>query len=186
MKRARILHTLLQSHTGRVRRLQDQETQTAGDHTAEPHAIGQEPGGDWSGSRLSAVPLQSHIALGLELGWKLFSPVGGGSNNKRTNTSTGTRPKRKARYTHTGQPEHTGEGARSPLCCRFTWGVWLVVVVGRQTRVWVATYVRVSTIVRYGLKYLSCLRQSSSQTHMCEILPNRYLLIKLPYLEYLS
>ena len=89
-------------------------------------------------------------------------------------------------HTHTGQPEHTGEGARSPLCCRFTWGVWLVVVVGRQTRVWVATYVRVSTIVRYGLKYLSCLRQSSSQTHMCEILPNRYLLIKLQYLEYLS
>ena len=49
-----------------------------------------------------------------------------------------------------------------------------------------AVYVRVSTVVRYGLKYLSCLRQSSSQTHMCEILPNRYLLIKLPYLEYLS
>ena len=102
---------------------------------------------------------------------RLFSPVGGGSNNKRTNTSTGTRPKRKARHTHTGQPEHTGEGARSPLCCRFTWGVWLVVVVGRQTRVWVATYVRVSTIGRYRLKYLCCLRQCSSQAHMCEILP---------------
>ena len=40
-------------------------------------------------------------------------------------------------HTHTGQPEHTGEGARSPLCCRFTWGLlWLVVLrFGRQTRV---------------------------------------------------
>ena len=63
---------------------------------------------------------------------------------------------------------HGEKGARSPLCCRFTWGVWLVVVVGRQTRVWVATYVRVSTIGRYRLKYLYCLRQCSSQAHMCE------------------
>ena len=46
------------------------------DHTAEPYSIGQEPGGDRSGNRFSTVPLQSHIALGWELGWEL-SPVGG-------------------------------------------------------------------------------------------------------------
>ena len=74
-------------------------------------------------------------------------------------------------HAHRPARAHGEKGARSPLCCRFTWGVWLVVVVGRQTRVWVATYVRVSTIGRYRLKYLCCLRQCSSQAHMCEILP---------------
>ena len=37
--------------------------------------------------------------------------------------------------TRTHRPASTGNGVRSPLCCRFTWGLVVVGSFGQQTRV---------------------------------------------------
>ena len=83
-----------------------------------PHSKGEEkarhcPRGGRKGGMCGVWRLVALATVGGDIR-RLFSPVGGGSNNKRTNTSTGTRPKIGKRGTRT-QASQSTRGKRRTL-----------------------------------------------------------------------